>query len=223
MPSRALSIKACPWIILSSMFLLGPVPWAEAGSGPGRPVSIMSQVAEPPVGENPGVRAAGPGFIGKRAPGVLRASDFEGEQVYGPSGGSVGEVQDVLFGPDGRITGLVIEIGGFLGVGAREVALPLHAFRIDPATTATSGTVGGLPASTAAGAATRQENRISPVVVPERITLRIPEDSLRSAPRFEDDLATKRQPRTAPSSSLNANDPPAINPAYPVPAVPSVK
>lgn len=102
--------------------------------------------------------------------------------MYGLDGRTLSEVEDVLFENDGPMSGLVIEVGGFLGISEREVALPLHAFRIDLATTATSG---GLLVSTVAGVEMRQENRISPVVVLERIMLLLPGDHRKIAPQFE--------------------------------------
>jgi sporulation protein YlmC with PRC-barrel domain len=133
-------------------------------------------------------------FIGRRTPGVLRASDFVGREVYGPNNEAIGEVGDVLFGPDGRISGLVIEVGGTFGLDERDVAVPIHAFRIDPGATATTGTIGGLPPSTLAGAETRQDNRMSPVVFPDRIILPIPLETLRSAPAFEDSMRRPPEP-----------------------------
>ena len=160
---------------------------AQSSGGAANRSPVTSAAPAGPPGAATAVEAfQRPAFIAGRGPGVLRAADFIGKAVYGLSGQTIGEVEDVLFEEDGRMSGLVIEIGGFLGIGDREVALPLHAFRIDPATTATSGTIGGPPASTIAGAQTRSENRISAVVVPERIFLLLPEDQLKTAPRFED-------------------------------------
>ncbi len=159
---------------------------AQAGGAANRGPAKSAAPAGPPGAATAVEAFQRPAFIAGRGPGVLRAADFIGRSVYGLSGQTIGEVEDVLFEEDGRMSGLVIEIGGFLGIGDREVALPLHAFRIDPATTATSGTIGGPPASTIAGAQTRSENRISAVVVPERIFLLLPEDQLKTAPRFED-------------------------------------
>jgi sporulation protein YlmC with PRC-barrel domain len=155
--------------------------------------------AQPAPGPNssvsPGSRTFSPEtFIGRRDPGVLRASDFVGREVYGRNNEAIGEVNDVLFGPDGRISGLVIEVGGTFGFGEREVALPIHAFQIDPATTATTGSIGGLPPSTEAGVDARQHNRMSSVVVPERIILPVPPEMLRSAPPFDDPSRQSREP-----------------------------
>jgi sporulation protein YlmC with PRC-barrel domain len=42
----------------------------------------------------------------------------------------VGEVQDVLFNKDGSITGVVLSVGGFLGIGDKLVALPWDAVEV---------------------------------------------------------------------------------------------
>ena len=36
----------------------------------------------------------------------------------------VGSIEDVVLGPDGRATAVVIGVGGFLGIGEKKVALP---------------------------------------------------------------------------------------------------
>jgi len=125
-------------------------------------------------------------FIGRRAPGTLRASDFMNREVYGPDDKVIGEVEDVLFDPTGRFSGLVVDVDRAPGLHERRIALPIHAFRIDPGTTATTGTVGGLPATTEAGSDARRHNRISNVVYPDRIILPIPLDGLENAPAYED-------------------------------------
>lgn len=142
----------------------------------------------------PGIGAMPPGsttfpaeaFIGRRTPGTLRSADFRNRAVHGPDDRVIGEVEDVLIGPDGRMSGLVIDIADHLGIGEKTIAVPMHAVRIDPGTTATTGTVGGLAASTVTGLETRTRNRISNVVYPDRIVLPMSLEMLRSAPAFED-------------------------------------
>jgi hypothetical protein len=117
----------------------------------------------------------------------MRTSDLIGHRVYGPGGEDVGEVEDVLINRDGRIEALVIEVGGFLGFGEREIAVPPQAIRLDPHDmTATSGTIpsAGLPPSTATGAQLRNEARISRAIVPDRLVLTVPVDQIRTAPAY---------------------------------------
>ncbi|OOY13302.1 hypothetical protein BMG00_05800 [Thioclava marina] len=51
-------------------------------------------------------------------PDVLR-----GEGVYGPNDDKVGDVSELVTGPDGSIQGVVIDVGGFLGIGAKPVQI----------------------------------------------------------------------------------------------------
>lgn len=44
--------------------------------------------------------------------------------VYNRAGEKLGAINDFLVGPDGRIIAAIIVVGGFLGICAKEVALP---------------------------------------------------------------------------------------------------
>jgi len=43
--------------------------------------------------------------------------------VIGADGKKIGDVSDILFSKDGKIEAYILSVGGFLGVGAKEVAL----------------------------------------------------------------------------------------------------
>lgn len=47
----------------------------------------------------------------------VRASRLMEQDVNGRDGNAIGEVQDVLVGPDGRVRAIVVEAGGFLDIG----------------------------------------------------------------------------------------------------------
>ncbi len=52
-----------------------------------------------------------------------RASKLAGIGIYGPDKKRVGAISDVLLGKDGRAAFIVIGVGGFLGLGEKDVAL----------------------------------------------------------------------------------------------------
>ena len=58
------------------------------------------------------------------------ASKFKGTEVLGADGKKIGAIADILFDKGGKIEAYVVSTGGFLGVGAKEVALPPSAFEI---------------------------------------------------------------------------------------------
>ena len=49
--------------------------------------------------------------------------------VYNARGNQLGEVEDVLIGPNNQ-TFLVVAYGGFLGLGERQVVLPMDRFQL---------------------------------------------------------------------------------------------
>ncbi|WP_099864835.1 PRC-barrel domain-containing protein [Pararhizobium haloflavum] len=55
----------------------------------------------------------------------LSADDLVGMRVYGADDDVVGEVSDVLVGDGERLEAFVIDVGGFLGLGAKPVAIGL--------------------------------------------------------------------------------------------------
>jgi sporulation protein YlmC with PRC-barrel domain len=50
--------------------------------------------------------------------------------VYDPSGKKVGTVADMLFSPDGSINAVMLDVGGFLGIGQKHVAVPVSAISV---------------------------------------------------------------------------------------------
>jgi sporulation protein YlmC with PRC-barrel domain len=50
--------------------------------------------------------------------------------VYDPQDGKIGEVMDVLVDREGKATALIIGVGGFLGAGEKDVAVPFNAVQV---------------------------------------------------------------------------------------------
>ncbi|MCC5860202.1 MAG: PRC-barrel domain-containing protein [Ectothiorhodospiraceae bacterium] len=63
-------------------------------------------------------------YISRKPAGALYADDVIGKTVkHRASGDDVGKIQNLIIGEDGRIVGVVIKSGGFLGLGGQEVGL----------------------------------------------------------------------------------------------------
>jgi sporulation protein YlmC with PRC-barrel domain len=56
-------------------------------------------------------------------------TDWYKQNVYDPSDNKIGEIMDVLVSPDGRATALIVGVGGFLGAGEKDVAVPFAAVK----------------------------------------------------------------------------------------------
>jgi sporulation protein YlmC with PRC-barrel domain len=70
------------------------------------------------------------GFMHNQTANEWRSSKLIGASIYGPDNNSIGDVNDVLVGDNGRIRAVVVGVGGFLGVGEKNVALPFTALNI---------------------------------------------------------------------------------------------
>lgn len=61
--------------------------------------------------------------IAEQKEGQMKAEDLMGLSVVSAKGEDIGEVQDLIFDQDEKITGVVVGVGGFLGIGQKQVAL----------------------------------------------------------------------------------------------------
>jgi sporulation protein YlmC with PRC-barrel domain len=56
-------------------------------------------------------------------------SDWYKQDVYDPSDSKIGKIDDVLVSQTGQIDALVVGVGGFLGAGEKDVAVPFTAVK----------------------------------------------------------------------------------------------
>jgi hypothetical protein len=57
------------------------------------------------------------------APFGRTVDQIDDADVVGPTGDQIGEIEEVLMTPDGRIAAVSVEFGGFLGFGNKEVVV----------------------------------------------------------------------------------------------------
>lgn len=69
-------------------------------------------------------------FVNSQKPEQWLASNFRGTDVVGADDKKIGDVSDILFDKDGKIEAYVVSVGGFLGMGAKDVALAPSAFQV---------------------------------------------------------------------------------------------
>lgn len=98
-----------------------------------------------------------PGFVQNQQATEWRASKLIGASVYGTDNASIGEINDVIVGSDGKIKAAVVGVGGFVGVGEKDVALPFEALNV-----------------------TRKPN----AATIDKITVSYTKDELKNAPKF---------------------------------------
>ena len=52
------------------------------------------------------------------------------QSVYDPNDSKIGEIMDVLMDKEGKVTALIIGVGGFLGAGEKDVAVPFNSVHV---------------------------------------------------------------------------------------------
>ena len=96
----------------------------------------MSPTGTPGMGANPTTMAPanttqtatqpapkdGPSFIQVQS-GDMLSSNVVGLDIYNSQNDDIGKVQDIAFDASKRVTGYILSVGGFLGMGTRYVAV----------------------------------------------------------------------------------------------------
>lgn len=88
--------------------------------------------------------------------GHWRASKLMGVDIYGPDNEKVGDVTEVLVDKNGKITAVTVGVGGFLGIGAKDVAVKFEevTWSMEPMASTASGTAATGTSATTNTAAT---------------------------------------------------------------------
>jgi hypothetical protein len=64
----------------------------------------------------------GPNFIQVQSTDML-SSNVVGLDIHNPQNDNIGKIQDIAFDPSKRVTGYILSVGGFLGMGTHYVAV----------------------------------------------------------------------------------------------------
>jgi hypothetical protein len=60
-------------------------------------------------------------------PSSLTVTDWYKQPVYDKTNAKIGDINDVLVGPNGDVNAVIIGVGGFLGAGEKDVAVNFSA------------------------------------------------------------------------------------------------
>ncbi|WP_053239630.1 PRC-barrel domain-containing protein [Pleomorphomonas koreensis] len=74
-------------------------------------------------------------FVTVPETGAWRVSDLQGKAVYDSEGNSIGDIKDVLVSQNGSVNAVIIGVGGFLGIGEKNVAVNMSALQLGPGDT----------------------------------------------------------------------------------------
>jgi hypothetical protein len=136
--------KALAYSTVLSTALIGYDAFAQAIDDGNRPFISRSQPAQIQVSQaskpdaEPAQRQvaeaspqtqAGTAFVTRQAITQWRVPKLIGVAVYGPDEKQIGKIKDVLIDHNGAAQTVVIGVGGFLGFGTKDVAVPFAAIQ----------------------------------------------------------------------------------------------
>ena len=70
------------------------------------------------------VSTAAFGKVLTSVPEAVTVTDYYKQNVYDPSDQKIGEIKDVLITQDGKVGAFIVAVGGFIGAGEKDVAVP---------------------------------------------------------------------------------------------------
>ena len=149
--------------------------------------------------------ASGEKFLTQMTANQWRGSKLIGVDVYGSENAKIGDINEVVVNHDGSIQAVVIGVGGFLGIGEKDVAIPFQSVQWgsqDKAMTTSAtapaenpGRTGNMAQTTtnsannAARGATRETTSMATSNTmndyPARAMVNMTKDQLKNAPAFK--------------------------------------
>jgi hypothetical protein len=101
---------------------------SPAPADPGPPTESMAESANP--GQVNGLPSTAQ-FIVEQKSGEWLGSNMTGKNVENAAGDTVGVVKDLVIDSERRVVGVVIGVGGFLGIGEKDVAIRFDDVRLE--------------------------------------------------------------------------------------------
>lgn len=128
LPTTVLALAAMP------AFAQSPAPPAVPSSSAGRTVSAgpASDRVAPMSKDETRVPTTldAASHPSEQQSGQWMASSVIGASVVGPDGKTIGEINDIVLDQAGGTRAVVLGVGGFLGVGEKDVAVPFQQLQI---------------------------------------------------------------------------------------------
>ena len=118
------------------------------------------------------------------AAGLWQGSKIVGLNVYNEQNEKIGSIKDLMVDKSGNIASAVIGVGGFLGMGERDVAVKFADLKWsnEPVrSTSSSGNTTTRPATTGAGSTAAN----APKTYPDHAVFNASKDQLKAMPQFD--------------------------------------
>lgn len=105
-------------------------PADGAATTPAAGASSMDNAAAPAGEAATDTAAASGSYITEQSATQISANDYIGKAVHNAENESIGDVNDLILEEQGGIVAAVVGVGGFLGIGEKDVAVPMDKITI---------------------------------------------------------------------------------------------
>ena len=120
---------------------------------------------------------------------MWRSSKLIGLNVYNDQNEKLGDISEVLVDKSGKVDGVVIGVGGFLGMGQHDIKVDMSKLKFvdEPARTASTTTTGSATKSDNRSAATTKTTTKNRWYPDHAVLSGATKDSLKNTPEFKYD------------------------------------
>ena len=120
---KTLTMIATAALLGSTTF--APIAMAQATTAPAAPSATAPATTTAPDAAMPSTSAASGTYLTEQGATQISANDYIGSAVYTSTDESIGSVTNLILEENGGIVAAVVGVGGFLGLGAKDVAVPM--------------------------------------------------------------------------------------------------
>jgi PRC-barrel domain len=120
------TVTAVSGLMLSGAFAQSTTPPADTPAA--SPPAATAPSAQPPAA--PKADMSKVKVINAQSPDQWLASKFKGTDVVGADDQKIGDVSDILMDKNGKVIAYIVGVGGFLGIGSKDVALAPESFTV---------------------------------------------------------------------------------------------
>jgi len=115
-----------------------------------------------------------------------RASKLIGVNVYNVQNEKLGDISDILLDQSGKVSGVVIGVGGFLGIGERDILVGLDKLNItrEPLPSPTAATTGNITVSRDGPPKALEARAALERWYPDHAVMNATKDQLKAMPQF---------------------------------------
>jgi len=103
----------------------GDATTTQAQTTTTQPSTGDASTTEAQTTTQPSTGSSGLTVSGLEPGNVMMASNLIGSTVYNAANENVGDVNDIILSKDGKVQAVIIGVGGFLGLGEKDVAVPM--------------------------------------------------------------------------------------------------